>query len=232
MYDMTNPIKALILDFDNTLVLTNKFVHDHIIRTCLRTGIATPNGKEISAVLKENLKFEEIFVRLFGENGDKVLDEYRSDAKQHKFEAVHGGPEKMRELHNLGMKLIIVTNRVNLTLTRLEEAGYKKEWFTSVESTPEGHSKPDALAYENALVKLHDLGVEDSEIIVVGDAFGDYAAIPKTSEGKKRIAFLGVTSGSFTHDDWRRAGVHEALIAPTVAEMTLPNLHNPKGKVS
>lgn len=232
MYSMNKPVKALILDFDNTLVLTNKFVHNHIVRTCTRMGIPIPTDEAIYSVLKENLKFEQIFVRLFGDKGDMVLEEYRSDAKEHKFEAITNGPKKIQEFLESGIKLVIVTNRVNLTLTRLREAGYEEDWFTSVESTPEGHSKPDVLAYENALRILHEAGIEDSEIAVVGDAYVDYAAIPENAEGNKKLTFIGVASGSFTHEEWRQVGIDERLVASTVAEMTLPNLYNREGKVS
>ncbi len=232
MYSMNRPMKAMILDFDNTLVLTNEFVHSHIVRTCTRLSIPLPTDNTISSVLKENLKFEQIFVRLFGDKGDMVLEMYRSDAKEYKFKAIAGGPKKIQELYESGIKLVIVTNRVNLTLARLKEAGYEEDWFTSVESSPEGHSKPDVLAYENALRILHELGIKDSEIAVVGDAYVDYAAIPENTEGGKILTFIGVTSGSLTLEEWRRVGISESFLVATVAEMTLPNLYNREEKVS
>lgn len=189
--------EAMILDLDNLLVGTMPFIIEHIRRTCKRLHIKSPSRKEIIRILKENPKFENIFVRLFGtDNGTRMLEEYRSDAKNFKFQATEGGIDFVQNAVNHGKRLIIVTNRVNMAEDRLAQAGYNIKSFLGILTPPGELRKPDPHSYDKAFEMLETEGISKDKVVVMGDDPDDCLACPPD------VPFIAVLTGPTDKNDF------------------------------
>jgi beta-phosphoglucomutase-like phosphatase (HAD superfamily) len=201
--------EAMILDMDNLLVGTMPFIIEHIRRTCRRLHIKPPSRKEIVRILKDNPKFEDIFDELFEKdnkpnNGAQMLAEYRSDAKIYKFQATEGGIEFVNKAVNSGVKLIIVTNRVNAAEERLGQAGYNIHSFLAILTPPGELKKPDPHSYDKAFEMLEAQGISRDKVVVIGDDPDDCLACPPD------VPFIGVLTGPTGKNDFvkKRAVPH------------------------
>lgn len=204
--------KAAIVDFDNTLVLTEKFILEHIRRTCVSIGIAIPSDESIRAIIKANPPFEKIFDTLFAEKGVDVLVEYRKTAKNFHFEPSEGGKEFIKNAFESGVKIIIVTNRLNLLEERLVQAGYDLTWFEAKLTPPLGIKKPDKNSYNEAFERLYLLGINPEQCVVMGDHPDDFIACPNG------VPFVGVLTGLSSAEDFVAEGADADYLIPNLLE--------------
>jgi beta-phosphoglucomutase-like phosphatase (HAD superfamily) len=215
--------KAVIIDFDNTLVQTNKFFKDHLKEVCKRMDIEYPGDKEITEVLKLNLDFDAQLEHLFGSDGPGVLEDYRKDASEKPYSPTLGGLEFITNLNEKGVDIIIMTNRLKILELRLKQAGYYEKWFLGFVTPAEGKRKPDKEAYLPAIGLLKERGFTFKDIAVIGDHPNDFEAIPEDNEKKKLMIFYAVLSGTSTKQDFIKLGLSENNIFKNLTKIGLLN---------
>lgn len=163
-------IKAILFDFDGTLVDTSKAIfmgYRHLFETFRPDYNVTP--KEYDSFLGPALK--DVFPKYFKEDMDTLLKEYRLASDKYinadhikLFDGVEG---TLRTLKNRGIKLAIVTSRQSHSAKKVLEPFNILELFDVVLGCDSVvQVKPAAEPYLKA---LDELKVSVDEAIMVGD---------------------------------------------------------------
>ncbi len=229
-------IKAIIYDLDNTLIATNNFVFNLLKRTATNIQrkylFPIPTDEQIRNTQAKNLPFEDIFKELFPKNDNfprdtheqdfwqYVLQEYRKLAPDIPYPATNGAVDTIRHLGAKNIAQGIVTNRVRMASTRLDQAGFPDDSFLFIEQPrSKEERKPDPRSLIPAIQKLQQLNIDKDQIVMIGDHLHDYEA-----SARANIKFIGITTGSTTKEDFQAANLEENLIIPSLSK--LPELLN------
>ncbi len=170
-------IKAVVFDFDGTLVDTNTFVLKHLEKTLDKIGWKSKEEslEQAKQVLGRNLSFEKFFEEVFDTQWEEILKAYREDATETKYVARPGMLEYVNTLQKDNVSLYILSNRDNLMELRLQQAGFDPDSF-KIYRAPEGHKKPDDKAYSEVINDINEKGIE--EVLIIGNHPDDYLALP------------------------------------------------------
>ncbi len=175
---MYKNLKAVIFDFDDTLVDTEAFFLRHLIKTLTET-YGPDYDKNLIESAKEawakNLGFEDIFQATFGQEWEKILENYRADALETKYTPRAEMLEYVTQLKNEGVKLYILSNRTRMLDVRLIQAGFDPNDFQIYEAV---NKKPNPLAYSEVLKDIEDQNIEKEEVLIYGNHIDDYNALP------------------------------------------------------
>lgn len=165
-------IKAVLFDFDGTLLNTND-----LIFTSYEYAFTKVLGRSITDEEIHDLYGKPLYSSLakYGEHQDALCDTYREFNESHHDELVKkfdGAAEGVRMIKNSGIKTAVVTSKRRYTL----EKGIRilgLEDFFDVLITPDNTEKhkPDP---EPVLKACELLGVSPSEAIMVGDSVFDF----------------------------------------------------------
>ena len=162
-------IKAVLFDFDGTLVDTNNL----ILQSWQHTFRTLAGREEDEAVLLKTFgePLRETLERFFPENPDLAGETYRGFQFSHYneyLEIYDGILDMLKALREKGIRLAVVTSRLERSaMLYMDVFGIRDEFETivSVEDT-EGH-KPGP---EPCLCALERLGIQPEEAIMVGDS--------------------------------------------------------------
>ena len=222
--------KAVIYDLDNTLVATNQFVKELILKTATELTISLPikipSEQAIKVVQSKNLPFEVIFEKLFPNPNDYVgkplweivLEKYREKAPQIPYYPTKGALDTFNKLNKQGVVQIIVTNRIKMAELRLLQAGFKPgvDGFFIVAPESKEKRKPNPECFNSAFEFLKSKGIEKQEVISVGDHTDDYIASEKAG-----LTFVGVLTGEITQHDFEDLGLQKSNILNNLLELSL-----------
>ncbi|MBT3539156.1 HAD hydrolase-like protein [Candidatus Parcubacteria bacterium] len=213
-------IKAVIFDIDNTLLNQKKAFSDTLsqaVEGLLQDGISFPShlSKErLTEVERQNLHFEDIFKELFpGDTTGEplwrvVLEKYREIAPGVAYEATINAVEVVKKFKEQGLVLGLVTNRVNMVVERMAQAGFDMNDFAFIYTPREKqYAKPHPRAFELALEDLGRRGIRSEQVVMFGDHTDDYY-----SAFYQNINFVAVVQGHITRDGFREIGIEENLI--------------------
>ncbi|HLD03493.1 MAG TPA: HAD-IA family hydrolase [Candidatus Dojkabacteria bacterium] len=199
---MVKNVKGIITDFDNTLVQTQKFIKEHLGKTCRKMKCNEPDPQTLQNTLKKNLPFEQIFTELFGEmSGPEVLAAYREDAMVTYFNPTPGALEMVKAAKQKGVPVLIVSNRTNKLAERLVQAGFAPEDFLKI--IEPAVKKPSEGAYTEAFAELATNKVQPQETLIIGDSLDDYQALSPELKNN----FAAVTTGPNSRDEFIALGV-------------------------
>ncbi|MFC1741816.1 adenylosuccinate synthase, partial [Nanoarchaeota archaeon] len=218
--------KAIIYDMDNTLVATDEYVFRLLKKTAQTvsrfTTFPIPTDDRIRAVQAKNLPFEDIFDNLFPDPKDYIGDEplakvilakYRETAKTLPYIAADGGIELFDQMDKKGTFQVVVTNRVKMASTRLNQAGYPKiDYIFSPETKEE--RKPNPKAYKLVLKTMQDKGITPDDILSIGDHTDDYLASKRAG-----LDFVAVLTGGTSKEEFETAGLDKSRIVDSLAEV-------------
>src|SRR3990172_4068473 len=194
--------RGIITDFDNTLVQTQKFIEEHLGKTCRKMQCNEPDPQALQNTLKKNLPFEQIFTELFGEeSGPEVLAAYREDAMDTNFTATPGALELVKAAKQKNVPVLIVSNRTNKLAERLVQAGFAPEDFSKI--IEPAIKKPTQGAYTEALAELAAHKIPPQDTLIIGDSLDDYQACPPELKNN----FKAVTTGPNSGDEFFKLGV-------------------------
>lgn len=179
MNKINSNVRAVIFDFDDTLVDTTAFFLAQLKHAMTKSSIEYTSDFEESAltVWRKNPPFEDIFTILFKERADELLSVYREDAKDTPYNAREEMFEFVKNLKKSETLLYILSNRTNLLEYRLDQAGYDSKDFKIFE-TPKESKKPKPGAYTETLQEIEELGINAEEILIIGNHPDDYSALP------------------------------------------------------
>ena len=217
-------VKGIIYDMDNTLVESNKFVLDLILKTAQEVWkdveFKVPSREEVVKVQKMNLPFPEIFEKLFpnpegyeGSLAKLILEKYRAVAKDMPYSSVKGGVELVNMMKEKGVVQGIVTNRIKMAGERLAQAGYSEfDFLIAPENIEQRKPKPEC--FTKALEIMKEKGVEKNEIITIGDHGIDYLAAKVSG-----LEFYAILNKTTSKEEFIELGLSEDKILEDLSNL-------------
>ena len=203
-----NKIKAIIFDFDDTLVASGKSIMETFVKTGEDLGLEMPPTDEIMKVL--GLPLVKLLPALWP---DVDINKASTLFLQH-YESVlvpqiTNANQILHSLKEQGYHLYIVTGNINVR-KHLVKAGFSDDLFMGI-FTPHDlpYHKPNAKVFDHFLEKYHR-----DELLYVGDSMTDAEA----SLGAG-IPFIGVLTGYCKREDLEGIGATQVL--PSVQELPL-----------
>lgn len=204
-------IKAVVYDFDNTLVDSAGYV-ERVLLEAVAVKYGWPSGidenellKSLRDIQKSNCSFEEIFNRLFQEEGPDVLAAYRDIAKNKPYQATPGAFNLVSYCADKGYIQGVLTNRTKMLQQRLQEAELDVMTFLLMPPSKELR-KPSPRAFDPVIELLKGHNISPEEIMSIGNHTDDYI-----SANKAGIHFCAVTSGTCDEEDFEKAGLEKDL---------------------
>ncbi len=166
-------IKAVLFDFDGTIMDTNEIIINswqHTFRELL--GKEQPLARILNTFgepLETSMKKE--FPDVDVEKSVNIYREYHKDRFVDSIRIFPGIEALIKQLHLMGYKLAVVTSRLaESTRQGMEKYGLEK-WFHEVITCDDTQNhKPDP---EPVFLALSKLGVSASEAVLIGDSIFD-----------------------------------------------------------
>ncbi len=151
---------------------------------------------------------------------DKFINTYLQDYKDFNYPPMPKARETLLALHQQGIVLAIVSNRLKTTLNlRIKRAGLNPDIFYQILSPEDTNfRKPDPRVFDSLLQKLkQQKGILPMEVIYVGDTIEyDMKAAEKHNPP---LHFIGITSGATTKEEFLQAGLEEKFIISSLEEI-------------
>ncbi len=163
-------IKAVLFDFDGTLMDTNRLILDSWYHVYDTYGLKRPPAEEITPTFGEELG--QSLIRHFPDHSlEETIGVYRS-YQSLRFKDEVGLFEGMRELLDAllarGIRLAIVSSRWWHTL-KLNNFEFKEEKLFEVLVSGEDITEPKP-SPQPCLIALERLGLNPSEVVMLGDS--------------------------------------------------------------
>ncbi len=206
-------IKAIVFDFDGTLVDSSRAMWDAFGKTAREYGMETPSREHILPLLGRPLKtvFEHIWPHL---KADTLVASYISHYVQEDVSPITGIRQALTELQQ-GFAVYLLTGNMRVR-EQLQYHAIPETLFTEI-FTPHNlvHSKPDGRVFAPLLEKYHK-----DEIIYVGDSPSDAQAAQEAG-----VCFVGVLSGDATAEELGDGLVinDATALVPLLTEISLPS---------
>lgn len=164
-------IKAILFDFDGTLMNTNELIfasYGYAFRTVLGRDVTQ---KEIHDMYGKPLYTS---LAVYGEYQDelyRVYREYNESNHDRLVKFFDGAAEGVKKLHENGYKLAVVTSKREVTLKRgIKLLGLESCFDVLITPADTDKHKPDP---EPILLACKKLGVTADESVMVGDSIFD-----------------------------------------------------------
>ncbi|MCF0150568.1 MAG: HAD-IA family hydrolase [Firmicutes bacterium] len=163
-------IKAVLFDFDGTLIDTNQLVLDSWHNVYKAYGITPPADEVLTATFGQPL--EDALAEFFPEYPvEESARHYRSFQQDHfsgTARLYEGIPQLLQELKARGYLLAIVTSRLWASLKSNKYEFHQQDLFDAIVSQEDTDvHKPQP---EPCLIALRKLGISPEEAIMVGDS--------------------------------------------------------------
>ncbi len=207
-------VKAIILDWDNTIVNS----YDHLVifhqEVGRQLGWPAVSEEELRAVWGK--PFEELIQALWPTYDSKDFDAaYRKHILSQTVPAIEGAVEvisKLKDSYLLGIITAAPRYEVEHFMTHL---GLDKADFLVFQASGESeYHKPDARVFQTAITLLQERNIGKSEILYVGDSLSDFYAARDA-----RLQFIAVLTGSTTRDQFQAAGISAEKILNSIVEL-------------
>ena len=206
-------IKAVVFDFDNTLVATNEYTKIVVMEAAKNIG-QNLDEKTVTDIQKKNLCPEEIFNELFGPTiGPTGLAEYRDIGLTKFYKANPGAIDIVQYITDKGMLHGIVTNRTMKLALRYAQSGCAAMDFMFMPLSKD-LAKPNPKAFDRVLDELVKRNIGANETLSIGDHVGDYV-----SSNGAGLLFAAVLTGSSTKDEFIACGLDPSMIFNDLIEL-------------
>ncbi len=208
-------IKAVLFDFDDTLVRTYKTAIRHFEHIAKTMGIKIPDERDMRRqwgkswgefVQKLWPKTDpDVFARMFG-SVLKRLDGFQQ------VDGVSGTLRKLSDSYVLG----IVSSRERISLPIMaEHANIDMGLFRHVVTWNDvEHYKPDPRVFDGIIGKLEGQGISRQEVVYIGDNLVDLNAARGAG-----LHFLAVTTGVTGREEFIKEGMEEHKILKSFMEL-------------
>ena len=196
---MTKKYKAVLFDYDGTLIDTNQLIVDSWNHMYMKHFGGMLTGDDVKwtfgIVLRDAVDEQ---MKRMGHSGydlDELVESYREFQYQPDptpAPPFNGMPELVKELRRRGVLLGIVTSRARDSLIKgLEKYGMAGcfDSIVSAESTNIHKPKP-----EPALIACRELGVEPQEAVMIGDSVFDLQCANSAGCGSCFVTWSFATS--------------------------------------
>jgi len=166
--------KAIIFDWDNTLVDTWPLIHNALNNTMIQMGEKPWSLETVKNNTHKSMK--DYFPKLFGKNWQKAGETYSSTYKSSNLEKIRllsKATELIDKLYKLNITLMVISNKVGHVLRQeAEKLGIKDKFFAIIGSTDAKYDKPHKEVVDLAL-KGSGLNPNNDLIWFIGDTIAD-----------------------------------------------------------
>lgn len=208
-------LKAVIFDFDDTLVHSGQTSYDTHCQTAKALGLPKPAWKTF-------LKFwgkpwHSMVLALFPDyDPNKFIAKYLQLRKKAKYPLITGALDTIDFLYEHKIKMGILSNKPSDQLwERIHHTALKSKAFSFVFGEQDTtFMKPDSRVFWDVLNKLKKYNIRLDEILYVGDLTVDYFAARGAG-----IRFVGVLSGFHDKKKFLKEGADPSHLIPSVAAL-------------
>lgn len=171
---MKNLPKAIIFDWDNTIIDTWPLIHNAIDSTMVEMGKEPWGMEKVKESVHKSMR--ESFPAIFGDKWQKAGEIYRNKYKADHLERLVTMPKALELIDfafNLGITLFVVSNKMGPTLRdEVKHLDLKEKFFGVVGANDARRDKPSKDPVDLAL-EGSDLDPQKDLIWFVGDSFID-----------------------------------------------------------
>ena len=206
-------IKAVIFDFDDTLVHTYENITDTLRVFSKREGLHFPP----ETLLRKHWgkTWKEFFTAVWPGIESGVLRKFSRLSRFKPLPAVRGAHEVLDVLSKKYVIGIVTGRDRDSLMHRLFHSGIDFKKFSFIIAQDEiQKSKSHPAYFLPALSELEKLGIGKEEILFVGDSVYDYEIAQNAG-----LSFVGVLTGPNTREEFLGKGVKEQMILPSVLEL-------------
>ena len=166
--------KAIIFDWDNTLVDTWPLIQFSIDATMRKMGKEEWGLQKVKNSVHKSMR--ESFPEIFGENWQEAGEFYKNSYRAIHLNKLHfldGALELIKVINELGILQFVVSNKIGSTLRKeVENLGVKDLFFACIGAGDALTDKPSKEPVELALLGS-DLKLGSDEIFFIGDTIAD-----------------------------------------------------------
>lgn len=166
--------KAVIFDWDNTLVDTWPLIHVAIDTTMEAMGREKWGLEKVRNNVHKSMR--ESFPEIFGTDWEKAGEIYKTTYRSvhlDKLRLLPNAVELVNKLEEKGVMQFIISNKIGTTLRKeVTKIGFEKKFFAIVGSLDSSCDKPSKEPVELALLGS-DLDPKKDEIWFIGDTIAD-----------------------------------------------------------
>ncbi len=166
--------KAVIFDWDNTLVDTWPLIQDAIDKTMVAMGLEPWGLEKVRDNVHKSMR--ESFPEIFGKDWQKAGEIYKNAYRSTHLEKIQLLPNSLELINQLKKSRIlqfVVSNKIGVTLRKeVIKIGVEKEFFSLVGAGDASFDKPSKDPIDLALMGS-GLNPQKDEIWLVGDTIAD-----------------------------------------------------------
>ncbi len=192
-------MNAVIFDLDGTLIDSAEDIGLALKRTLDELGLTYLMPKDVSRLIGGGVRalLERVLGERFREEHVKIFRKYYFDMPVYNTKPYPGVPETLEKLKDLGIPMIVVTNKMeDLSREILKILGLDRYFELIVGGDTFGEKKPSPLPVRKA---LENLGLEPASALMVGDTDSDIIA-GRLAGTKTAVALWG-----YVHSTTERA---------------------------
>jgi phosphoglycolate phosphatase len=166
--------KAVIFDWDNTLVDTWPLIQHAIDTTLIKMGREPWGLQKVRDNVHKSMR--ESFPTIFGENWEAAGEIYKSSYREIHLERIQFLPNALKlinKLEKLGILQFVVSNKIGTTLRKeAAKIGVERKFFSLIGAGDADLDKPSSKPVELALIGS-GLNLGKDQIWFVGDTISD-----------------------------------------------------------
>lgn len=206
--------KAIIFDFDDTLINTKDVSVKRHIETARKLGIEF-DEKEL--IKRWGQPWPQLLYDFLGARTDEFINAIRG-IKGFKFSQIDGASQTLSYLKSKGFFIGILTSSEREWVLRKTQSAslnldYFDDWLVFCNDNVKKY-KPDKLAFETILSRLATKGVSRDNTHYCGDLLIDLETARNAG-----VNFIAVTTGFHKKEDFINAGLGENRIINSVKEL-------------
>ena len=166
--------KAVIFDWDNTLVDTWPLIHEAIDKTMVAMAREPWGLQKVRDTVHKSMR--ESFPIIFGDNWEKAGEIYKNSYRAIHLDKIELLPNAMNLINKLeeqGILQILVSNKIGITLRKeAAKLGIDRKFFSIIGASDAAFDKPSREPVDLALLGS-DLDPKKDVIWFVGDTIAD-----------------------------------------------------------
>ena len=166
--------KAVIFDWDNTLVDTWPLIHEAIDKTMVAMGREPWGLQKVRDTVHKSMR--ESFPIIFGDNWEKAGEIYKNSYRAIHLDKIELLPNAMNLINKLeeqGILQILVSNKIGITLRKeAAKLGIDRKFFSIIGASDAAFDKPSREPVDLALLGS-GLDPKKDVIWFVGDTIAD-----------------------------------------------------------
>lgn len=166
--------KAIIFDWDNTVIDTWPLIHEAIDETMVAMGKEPWGLKKVKENVHKSMR--ESFPVIFGDQWEKAGQIYKDSYKRNHLQNLVMVKDSMELINlavELGITIFVVSNKGGVTLREeAQHLGLKEKFFSIIGAHDATYDKPNKEVVELALLGS-DLDPENDLIWFIGDSYVD-----------------------------------------------------------